>query len=278
MRDDDSSEGLHRLWQLKESGAITDREYLQLKADMVAPNGASGSPAPASAKRGPDRGAAIIGIGSLLTIVAMFVFVAFHGPVFPQASPTATNAEVPTDSHANAAGSGNDADAQAASAPKPSGWSYDTVGDEVRGKPVEFASLTSENSVDFGPPYGGGSTLIMIVRKHPEYGQDVAFTISKGQFVCSFEGCTGTINYGRGPVRLRLKESADYNPKTLFASDGLGVINKLKSAQKVVVELPFYQEGDRQFTYNTAGFAWPPPPPDAKGCVKKLAEQAGLHC
>ena len=123
----------------------------------------------------------------------------------------------------------------------------------------------------------------MIVRKHPEYGQDVAFEISQGQFVCGVEGCTGSINYGRGPQHLRLKESADYDPKVLFASNAPEVIRNLKSASTVVVELPFFQEGDRQFTFSTAGLVWPPKerklsPPDAKGCVEELAKEVGLHC
>ena len=139
-----------------------------------------------------------------------------------------------------------------------SAWSYSTDEDQVRGKKVYYASVDSDNEVEFDFPYAGGSTLTMTVRKHPQYGQDVVFRISKGQFVCGVESCSGTINYGKGPEHLSLAEPGDYDSETLFASNGPAVINKLKSADKVIVELPFYQEGDRQFTFETKGLKWPP--------------------
>jgi len=147
-------------------------------------------------------------------------------------------------------------EAQPASAT--SSWSYDTSRDEVRGKTIYYASVESENEVEFDFPYSGGSKLTMTVRKHPQFGQDVIFRISDGQFVCGVEGCSGTINFGKGPERISLDTPSDYDSKSLFASSGPSIISKLRAADRVVVELPFYQEGNRQFTFNTKGFVWPP--------------------
>jgi len=139
-----------------------------------------------------------------------------------------------------------------------SGWSYNSDTDQLRGKTIYFASADSQNSVDFDFPYSGGSTLSMTVRKHPKYGNDVYFRISKGQFVCGIDSCQGTINYGDGAQSISLTEPEDHSSDTLFASNGSSVIEHLKKAKRVIIELPFYQEGNRQFTFETKGLNWPP--------------------
>jgi hypothetical protein len=145
-----------------------------------------------------------------------------------------------------------------AAAQPASGWSVRTSRDEVRGETIYFASVTSENQAEFDFPYAGGSTLTMTVRKHPKYGQDVYFQISSGQFVCGIDDCSGTINYGNGPRSITLVEPDDGSSDTLFAGNASSVISNLKQADKVIVELPFYQEGNRQFTFSAKGLVWPP--------------------
>ena len=157
----------------------------------------------------------------------------------------------------NSAAAASQADAVEPAAPA-SDWSVSTEQDEMRGKAVHYAAVSSENEAYFDFPYNGGSRLTMTVRKHPKYGDDVVFQISKGQFVCGVESCSGTINYGKGPERISLNEPADYDSETLFAASGQSVIKKLKNADKVIVELPFYQEGNQQFTFKTHGLVWPP--------------------
>jgi len=151
-----------------------------------------------------------------------------------------------------------DAALNEAAAESAGGWSYNTDTDQLRGKTVFFASADSENSVDFDFPYNGGSTLSMTVRRHPKYGDDVYFRISKGQFTCGIDACEGTINYGDGPQAISLTEPADNSSDTLFASNGSSVIAHLKKAKRIIIELPFYQEGNRQFTFETKGLNWPP--------------------
>lgn len=137
-------------------------------------------------------------------------------------------------------------------------WFYNSRRDEVRGETIHTARLTSENEVNFDFPYAGGSRLAITVRKHPEWGEDVLFQISDGQFTCGIDDCSGTINFGDGPETLTLSESADHDSQTLFATYGPAIIDKLKTSERVTVELPFYQEGNRQFTFVTKGLVWPP--------------------
>lgn len=171
---------------------------------------------------------------------------------------TANLSDANLNAMADEAVANSDAALNAAAAEDTSGWSYNADTDQLRGKAIYYASADSENSVDFDFPYSGGSTLTMTVRRHPKYGDDVYFRISKGQFVCGVESCEGTINYGNGPQSISLTEPADNSSDMVFASNGSSVINHLKKAKRVIIELPFFQEGNRQFSFETKGLNWPP--------------------
>lgn len=137
-------------------------------------------------------------------------------------------------------------------------WSYSQSQDAVRNSTIYYATIESKNSVDFDFPYGPDQKLQITVRKHPEWGQDVIFQITNGQFVCGVYECRGTANFDGKSERLTLNESGDHDSKVLFAAYGPAIIKKLKASKRVVIELPFYQEGNRQFTFDTDGLEWPP--------------------
>lgn len=222
---------------------------------------ASVSPPPVAPKEQDPKRANIFGrvagIGCL-GLLGLAAIGAIVGQTNVQNAASNVEGNSPTEDESATLNSAATSDGSTPLANEQSDWSYDTESDQVRGKKVYYASVDSQNQVDFDFPYAGGSTLTMTVRKHPQYGQDVIFHISKGQFVCGVENCSGTINYGHGPQRLSLSESGDYDSESLFASNGPSVIGNLKKTDKVVVELPFYQEGNRQFTFATKGLKWPP--------------------
>jgi len=170
-------------------------------------------------------------------------------------------------SEANTTAPVNAVASESTAQPSEADWDYGSTFDQVRGGTIYRATIDSKSVAYFSPPYEGGSTLTMTVRRHPEYGDDVIFHISKGQFVCGIEDCAGTINFGAGPQTLSLSESTDNSSDTLFASNGGVVIEQLKRAKRIVVELPFYQEGNRQFVFQLDHvLSWPPqsaPTPDA---------------
>lgn len=137
-----------------------------------------------------------------------------------------------------------------------SDWSYSENKDELRGSTDYFASVVSTNEVNFDFPYSGGSRLQITVRKSKAHGQDVIFSISDGQYVCGIYDCSGMISFDGAAEKLSLVPPADHDPKTLFAKFSDAIIQKLQSADKVIVELPFYQEGNRQFTFDTKNLKW----------------------
>lgn len=190
-----------------------------------------------------------------LWVVGIFVGLAVLGAILgdPKNTP-----DVQTVADAsNAAGQAtNPGPEEASTAAEETDWSISEQKDELRGTTDKFASVTSENSVSFDFPYCCDSRLQITVRKTAQYGQDVIFQISDGQFVCGIYDCTGMISIDGKPEQLSLNNPADHDPKVLFAKYPDAIIKKLKSSSKVIVELPFYQEGNRQFTFETRNLEW----------------------
>jgi hypothetical protein len=171
-----------------------------------------------------------------------------------------TNQNVDEDrGNANAAVTANETASEITNLPANSGWDSSIGFDRVRDAPIYRAAIESQNAVHFDFPYNGGSVLTMTARRHPAYGDDVIFEISKGQFVCPVDDCNGTINFGSGAESLLLSEPTDNSSDTLFATNGEYIIERLKKAKTVTVELPFYQEGNRQFVFQMKSpLTWPP--------------------
>jgi len=188
----------------------------------------------------------VVGLTVLLTLLSLVLAPKNAGNVQAGATPGADNAAAPA-----AAGE--------------TSWTYQTTKDDVRNTTDSYASIVSDNKVDFDFPYNGGSTLQLTVR-HDHRGDNVYFVISKGQFVCGIDTCSGEMNIDGTPRHLTLTGASDGSSDTLFANGESGIIKSLKSARKIIVELPFFQAGNRQFTFTTAkGLEWPP----------KAADQAG---
>ena len=138
-------------------------------------------------------------------------------------------------------------------------WSYDTKRDELRNADITTASVTSNNSVSLGSPYGT-IKMTMQVRQHPEYGLDVIFMADAGQILCpSYNGCTGKISFDGKLESLSAVGSADHNSEVIFAQYGKAIRDKIAKSDKVIVEVPMYQAGNPQFVFDTAGFEWPKP-------------------
>lgn len=138
-------------------------------------------------------------------------------------------------------------------------WSYHFETDNMTSKKAVYALDSSTNSVDFGFPYSGGSTLLLELRRHPRMGTDAFIQVSKGQMDCSVEGCSLTVRFDDGkPQRFTGIEPEDGSIETLFVTPASRFITKLRHSKSVIIEVPFYQEGRRQFTFNTKGLHWPP--------------------
>jgi hypothetical protein len=140
-------------------------------------------------------------------------------------------------------------------------WTYTNKVDDIRGGSIIKAENISTNTVDFSAPYDGGSSLKLAVRKHPEWGTDVWFRISDGQMLCAYDGCYATVRFDNDPSqRFYLSEPADHSTESIFITD-VGTeefIERLKKADRLIVELEFYRSGRPQFTFDVSDLHWPP--------------------
>lgn len=139
-----------------------------------------------------------------------------------------------------------------------SNWTYDNQQDSMRHRTDHFAELVSDNEQDFEFPYSGGSHLSVRLQKFRSDKTEALLHIDKGQFVChSFTGGTVAIKFDDGPIqRYGCSEAGDGDTSTIFLDGAAGFVSRLKKSSTMTVETEFFQEGVRQFKFNTSGLKW----------------------
>jgi hypothetical protein len=135
-------------------------------------------------------------------------------------------------------------------------WAYFGRADEMRNSTTFIASTQSINTANFSFPYEGNQRMTMQLRKSPAFGNDVIFMIERGQILCHTYDCRAAISFDGSTEKLTLNESADNNSAVVFARYPDSIARKIKSSKRVIVEMMFYQEGTRQFTFETEGLEW----------------------
>lgn len=148
------------------------------------------------------------------------------------------------------------------SAKPESNWIYESKDDEMRGITSKYAMILSDNQAYFDFPYDGGSNLKITIRKRSNEPAEIMFVISKGQYSCDTisDNCFTTIKFDDGSVEnIELSSTTDHSSDVLFIAyneDSDRFIKSLLKSKKLIVELPFYQEGKKQFKFTTSGLKW----------------------
>lgn len=137
-------------------------------------------------------------------------------------------------------------------------WDYDEDADPMTGKITAMASLASMETYELDFPYQGGTFAHLIVRHHPRKGNDVMFSINTGQLQCfSYGGCRLMVRFDESaPITVKGVAPSDGSHDVIFLASSKKFIASLKKAKQMKVELPFFQQGTRLFTFGTAGFTW----------------------
>jgi len=140
-------------------------------------------------------------------------------------------------------------------------WSTDYRHDDMRKSVQKFESNRSLNHYTLGFPYNHGSWVDVNLRSanvKEKRGlnqaaikpKDVYFYLTDGQFQCFYEGCVASVRFDDGKVEtFSLSEASDGDTQYLFVNDSGRFIKEVKSHKKMIVELPFYQYGRKQFTF-----------------------------
>lgn len=186
----------------------------------------------------------------LTSVVAVIV-----GVLVMRACITAVNVSTPSSTPPRATSS------QSHSAPTPSvpvgpQWEYSSSEDAMRGEARRVASLKSETVIYLNRPYHGGSSVALCIRSHPKFGSDIFFSLDNGQFFLDPFGDSISVKFDDGPIEnfrcVGGKDSTDL----IFISNYKGFLAKLKTSKRLIVELPFFQEGEKQLSFSTAGLEW----------------------
>lgn len=136
-------------------------------------------------------------------------------------------------------------------------WTYNTVKNEM-GESTIMATIQSTNKVEFDFPYQGGSVGYLVIKKSPKGGLNIMYRVSNGQIdVDIIEGTDIRVKYDdETPKKYTMSSSSDNSTDVLFFDGEASVLSKIKKSKKVVVEVPFFQNGNQQFTFNTENLKW----------------------
>jgi len=140
----------------------------------------------------------------------------------------------------------------------PRWWNYSTYIDQMSGMITKEATLSSTNTHQLVFPYNGGTRGTLILRKHPRYGNDIIFSVNKGQLLCG-DGCFISIKFDdKKPYSVGASEPDDHSSTVLFLSkyDYNKLLKDFRNSKKVLVEVKFFQQGTRVFEFDTTGLKW----------------------
>ena len=173
------------------------------------------------------------------------------------AASSSTGAQAaPTVGRANNGGAASTLAADDAEAAPASKWTYEDQKDELRGITSHFAMLESENTLNFGFPYGDSTGKMVLRRKGKS--SDVMIQISGGQFLCNaFNGDTVVVKFDDDAIRhFECAESSDGDTKVIFLRNAGRFVKGLKESSRVQIEAQFFQAGLQQLAFNSAGLKW----------------------
>lgn len=142
--------------------------------------------------------------------------------------------------------------------PKPvSKWRYSEDQDVMRRTATKYAQLESKNSVDLDFPYGVVHGRI-VVRKRPADESNVMFVVDKAETLCdSYVGNFISVKFDDGPIkRYNCNGGSVVSSEMSIIENASDFLDNLKRTKRTIIEAEFYQKGNQQFTFETAGLNW----------------------
>ncbi|WP_404358508.1 hypothetical protein [Methylotuvimicrobium sp. KM1] len=135
-------------------------------------------------------------------------------------------------------------------------WSYQVSDDPMSSRKAKYASIISENAVSFDFPYQGLQRGKLMLRDHPTYGNNVIFSIERGQILCeSYSDCTIRIRFDNGSsTRWGAVGPSDHSNTSIFLRNESGFVKKMRAAKIVRLQVPIYQEGEPIFEFHVGGY------------------------
>ena len=135
-------------------------------------------------------------------------------------------------------------------------WTYTKSEDKMSGRRISQATIRSTNEVNFDFPYSGKQKGRLSIRNHPRFGDDIIFSIDRGQLVGDpLAKKTATVRFDdTEPIEYALNDSNDHGTTTVFFVNNEGFYSKLVSSNRVRISIPVYQEGNPIFEFDVSKF------------------------
>jgi TonB family protein len=132
------------------------------------------------------------------------------------------------------------------------------MSDKMTGKETVYASLET-----------GDGMYLAIEQQPPRYPVTAYIYFLEGTdrlFFCGLRECTVDIRFDDGKIETwSASEASSGSSKVLHFASPQKLIDRLKKAHRIVIEVPVFERGPMQFEFSVDGLIWPPPSknPDA---------------
>lgn len=135
-------------------------------------------------------------------------------------------------------------------------WSYDNDQDKMGKGTAYFASIMSENTVDFKFPYSGSQHATLLLRLHPRFGKSVILSVDRGQFLChSYDGCVVLVRFDdQEAQRYSANGPSDNSTTSIFIRDYSRFFKNMTKAKRMRIAAEFFQQGSPVFEFDVSNF------------------------
>ncbi|EAA9055641.1 hypothetical protein CHS65_004846 [Salmonella enterica] len=137
-------------------------------------------------------------------------------------------------------------------------WEYSQNHDEMRGITSYYANLDSTNSVDLLSPYSGGSKLTIAVYSNDDnLIKNAGLFLSKGMIDCNkSEDCIIHVKFDNGVIQELHTSMLTDDYDVLGIPLPKSFIQSAKIAKSLIIEIPLYKNGEKQFKFNLPELKW----------------------
>ncbi|MBO4589076.1 MAG: hypothetical protein J5711_09310 [Bacteroidales bacterium] len=139
--------------------------------------------------------------------------------------------------------------------PLKSEWIDRSWTDEMTDEENVSMTLTSDNYFEFDFPYNGGTRLKIDVRYRKQDGNQVLLSVNRGQLMetTSYQKNEVVVRFDDdAPMRFTTNEPADHSSNLLFLNNPRKFINRAKTANKILIQVPTYDNGQPTFSFEPA--------------------------
>jgi len=136
-------------------------------------------------------------------------------------------------------------------------WRYSEETDPMTSGVKYYAQIYSTTWLSFQFPYNGGSEVDLFIR-NVESQNELILRVSKGQFLSSFGSSSNMrIRFDNDePISVSYNSASDGSTDVIFLDTPDQIINRIKKAHSFIIEVAFYQEGNKLLTFAYQDFKW----------------------